>query len=205
MCMNKKLMIPAIILIILLNTGAIALAHNGNSPQNDKAKFELRVNNEAENEVNVNQNFGRVEIKEEEFEIRGEITSVSGNIFMVMGQTINIDPSKVNEFKQKGLIQTGKMVKVEGIIQGGAKFATEINVIGTGQGRFKFEVEGLELTTTPTGIITPTPTGTITPTPTGTQSAEISSNANVKVKAKGPIEDVLEFLKQITAFLQGLI
>jgi len=147
----------------------------------------------------------KLEVNGQEFEVRGEISAVSGNTFVVLGQTITVDPSKVSKFKQKGILEVGKRVKAEGVIQNGTKFASEINVIGTGQGRFKFEVRGNNITLNPTAIITPTgvaPSGTITPTPT-TESA--SFDAKVKVKAQGSIDQVIAFLKQVMTLLENLI
>ncbi len=205
--MNKKLIIPAVILLIIL-TGNLntTLAHDGE--KENKARFELKLENEVEDEIEA-ENHAEVEIKSgsetngQEFKIKGEITSVSGNTFVVMGETITIDPSKVNEFKQKGILAAGKKVKVEGIIEGGVKIAEEINVIGTGQGRFKIEIDGDDdVSPTPVQAI---PTGTITPTPTGTTSASVSIPGTVKIKANGSIEDILNFLKQVFSFLSNII
>ena len=187
-----------------------ASAHNNENrgENNGRQRFELKIENKIEDEDEVeveNEVENKLEVNGQEFEVRGEISAVSGNTFVVLGQTITVDPSKVSEFKQKGILEVGKRVKVEGVIQNGTKFASEINVIGTGQGRFKFEVRGNNITLNPTAIITPTgvaPSGTITPTPT-TESA--SFDAKVKVKAQGSIDQVIAFLKQVMTLLENLI
>ena len=208
MYMNKKLMIPLMIFIIMASSIVSASAHDKeNRGGNDgNQRFELKIRNEVKDEREIeNEIENKLEVNGQEFEIRGEISAVSGNTFVVLGQTITVDPSKVSKFKQKGILEVGKRVKAEGVIQNGTKFASEINVIGTGQGRFKFEVRGNNITLNPTAIITPTgvaPSGTITPTPT-TESA--SFDAKVKVKAQGSIDQVIAFLKQVMTLLENLI
>ncbi|MCL4353181.1 DUF5666 domain-containing protein [Patescibacteria group bacterium] len=73
--------------------------------------------------------------------IRGTISALSGNSFVVGGKTtIVIDPSKVAEFSQKGNLAVGSRVKVSFVSQNGVNYAKEINVIGTGQGRFQIKM-----------------------------------------------------------------
>lgn len=119
----------------------------------------------------------------DEFEIMGEISAIAGNNFVVSNHTIFIDPSQVKEFEQKGILEVGKRVKVEGIVKNGVNFAEEINVIGTGQGKFKFEVKD--------------------------QSAAVGttagSEAQVQIKAVGSVSQINTFLEQILAFLKSLI
>ena len=114
-----------------------ASAHNNENrgENNGRQRFELKIENKIEDEDEVeveNEVENKLEVNGQEFEVRGEISAVSGNTFVVLGQTITVDPSKVNEFKQKGILEVGKRVKAEGVIQGGTKFAREIKVIGTG-------------------------------------------------------------------------
>lgn len=119
----------------------------------------------------------------DDFEIMGDISAIAGNNFVVSGQTIFIDPSQVKEFEQKGILQVGERVKVEGIVKNGVKFAEDINVVGTGQGRFKFE--------------------------TGDKQAGVGSsaqaNSQVQIKAVGSVQQVITFLEQILSLLKGLI
>lgn len=181
----------------MASTPVTILAHGGNSGKQDGAKFELKIKdqlgedkneaeieNEEENNEEVNNN---KQANNQRFEIKGEISSISGNTFVVLGQTITIDSTKVNEFEQKGILQVGKTVKVEGIIENNVKFAREINVIGTGQGRFRFEINAQGLSLTPSPSSTP------------------SSNVRVEVKAKGPADAVVEFLKQILSFFTNVV
>lgn len=112
----------AILLMFIASPDAYAKDDNQGLKMNDRIKFELKFDGDTQR-----------------FDIQGEITAVAGNNFVVSGQTIFIDPSQVKEFEQKGILAVGRRVKVEGIIKNNIKFAQEINVIGTGQGRFKFE------------------------------------------------------------------
>ena len=123
------------IFIIMASSIVSASAHDKeNRGGNDgNQRFELKIRNEVKDEREIeNEIENKLEVNGQEFEIRGEISAVSGNTFVVLGQTITVDPSKVNEFKQKGILEVGKRVKAEGVIQGGTKFAREIKVIGTG-------------------------------------------------------------------------
>lgn len=117
----------------------------------------------------------KVEIKSNSFEITGTITAISANTFTVAGQTITIDPSKVNEFEQKGILSIGNRVKVEGAVISGTNFAREITVLGTGQGKLKVEVKN--------------------------QPGE----NKIEIKAIGPVATVNAFLTQILSFLKNLL
>lgn len=82
--------------------------------------MEIKVNNEAEeeneNEVEEeNEQVQQVEVGTAQFGIRGAITAIAGNNFMVAGQTIFLDPTQVNEFEHKGVLAVGKEVKVGGL------------------------------------------------------------------------------------------
>lgn len=164
----KKLILAllAILLMLIVSPSAYAKDEYQGLKINDHTKFELKLDEDTQ-----------------QFEISGEITAIAGNNFVVSGQTIFIDPTQVREFEQKGVLAVGKRVKVEGIIKNGVKFAQEINVIGTGQGRFKFETEDHPLSF-------------------GTTA---SSNIQVKIKANGPIQQVETFLEQILALLKSFI
>lgn len=118
--------------------------------EDDEDEFEIEVEDTDENS---------------EFEIAGTIASISGNTFTVAGETITIDLSKVEEFKQKGLIAAGNSVKVEGVIIDGQKFAKEIKVFGMGGKNIKIEIK--------------------------------NNSDEVKIKAKGPFDQIVNFLKQL--------
>lgn len=62
------------------------------------------------------------------FEIRGQVTAMSGNTFTVAGLSVTSDPTMVTRFEQKGTLAVGSMVKVEGIVRSGTLFAEEIKV-----------------------------------------------------------------------------
>lgn len=79
--------------------------------------------------------------KEPIFTIDGTITSVSETFFVVDGQTILIDPSKVLRFHQLGILSTGERVKVKVVVIDAINYAQDVNVIGTGQGKFQVRVD----------------------------------------------------------------
>lgn len=173
--------------------------HKEDSKSLTEAKVEINNKEENKQKVKIDENEQALRQLADEFEITGEITTVVGNNFVVAGHTIFIDPSQVHEFKQKGILEVGNRVKVKGIIKNDIKFAREINVLGTGQGRFKFEIKGLLISTS---SITPTssPTSSISTTP----SPISTSSARVKIKANGPLDQITSFIQQILNILQSL-
>ncbi len=189
---------------------AVVFAHKDKDQRS--SKFEVKIENEDDEDDNVN-----FEIGQSSFEIKGEIRSISGNSFTILGQTIVVDPSQVSEFKQKGILKVGNMAKVKGKIINGTKYAKEIKVIGQGQGRFKFEIKGIVLpahsspSLSPSPSPSPSPTSDISespspsPSPSPEPSATPSANVAVKIKAIGSIDQVIEFLNQILSFLGNLI
>lgn len=206
-----KKFLPLFTLIFLLLLPTLTFAHeNKNENGNNRSRFELKVENEQDDD----ENHVRLEIGTQEFEIRGEITEISSNTFVILGQTITIDPSQVSEFKQKGILKVGNIAKVEGVVVGSTKFADEIKVIGTGQGRFKFEIEGLTLpssSSSPTPSVSPSPsaspeaTSSASPSPSPSPEATAAANVSVKIKAQGPIDEVIAFLEQVLSILKNLV
>jgi len=69
----------------------------------------------------------RIEVEDGEFEIRGMVTDIFENSFIVSGILINIDPFMVEEFEQKEDLMIGENVKVEGIMIDDMLFAEEID------------------------------------------------------------------------------
>src|SRR3990167_6972473 len=192
---------------------AVVLAHK--DKDDNSSKFQLKI--ESHDQDDDEDDNGNLEVGGSGFEIRGEISSISGNSFTILGQTIVVDPSQISEFKQKGILKVGSMAKVEGKIVNGTKYAKEIKVIGTGQGRFKFEIEGVTFpagsspSPSPSPIPSPSPTSNIdaspspSPSPSSEPTATPSANVAVKIKASGPVDQVIEFLNQILSFLENII
>ncbi len=198
------------ILLIGLSTSSMALAKDGGRGEGSKgdskgSKVEIKIKNEAEeeNELEEDEQVQQVEVGATQFEIRGEITAIVGNNFMVAGQTIFLDPSQVSEFEQKGILAVGKQVKVEGVIKNDVKFAREIKVIGEDQGRFKFEIKGTPLTFS-TAPSLPTSSLTISSSPSASPASTSSANFRFDVKARGTVDQISTFLQQILTFLQNL-
>src|SRR3990167_6794764 len=178
----RKILILFFISIVFFSP-AVVFAHKDKGES--KSNFQVKIESEDDEDENANFELGGAS-----FEIRGEISSISGNSFTILDQTIVVDPSQVSEFKQKGILKVGNMAKVEGKIINGTKYAKEIKVIGTGQGQFKFEIDA-----SPSASPSPSPEPTATP----------SANVAVKIKASGPVDQVIEFLNQILSFLENLI
>lgn len=216
---TMKKLLPILTLAFILTATPVFASQGKNSHKNDnESRFELKIrgdhqdndrgHNNKNSEDEDEDNKTKIEIDNSEFEVRGEITSVSANSFVIAGQTINIDPLKVSEFEQKGILAVGNSAKVEGIIVDGDKFAEEIKLIGTGQGRFKFEIRGLTISASPTPGATPSaspdasPQASVSPSPSSSPS--VSSDIRVKIKANGPLDQVVAFLQQILGFLTGL-
>src|SRR3989344_7303044 len=76
---------------------------------------------------NVNTN-SSVKINNSDFEIEGIIDSVSSDKFTVNDQSILIDSSQVNSYKQKGILVVGNEIKVTGNIKNGVLYAENILV-----------------------------------------------------------------------------
>lgn len=212
----KKLLPVLVILFLLFGTPVLAKSEKSHS-QSNETQLEVKVqqgsSDDNEHQGPKKENL-KLEIGDSEFEVMGEITSVSNTSFEIGGQTINIDPSKVSKFKQKGILEVGNMAKVEGVIADGEKFAEEIKLIGKGQGRFKFEIKGLfsgspEPSGSPSASPTSSPDASVEPgaSPSVSPSASpaASSDIRVKIKAIGPIDEVITFLEQVLGFLGGLV
>lgn len=145
-----RLIIILIILFLTTNITALAIeGRNGGNGDRDEIRIEQRREErierdddrvririrqeirrrEEENEVEVRERFEqRVEIRGNEFEIRGEITKIEKDNFVVASQTIFVDPNLVGEFEQKGTLKVGKKVEVKGVIIDGKNFARGIKV-----------------------------------------------------------------------------
>lgn len=221
-----------IAVVVLLSSTPVAFASNSNSEHSEgkrseksEVQFESHENeghDENENEQfehsKRSENSFKLKEDENEFEITGEITAFSGTSVTVLGQDLIIDPSKVTGYSQKGIIEVGKVAKVEGVIIDGTKYVKKIMIIGTGQGRFQFKVNGQLVNLTPSPTSTPSVTPSLSPSPSATPSVSPSptteptstpssnlSDYNVKVKANGPLDSITQFFEQILAFFQGLI
>ncbi len=109
------------------------------------------------------------------FIVSGTITSLSDNAIVVSNQTIIIDLTKVPEFTQKGILAVGASVRIKGIIVGDIKYAEDVNVIKTGQGRFQFSTKVVK-----------------------------NKDSEVAIKGMGSINQIRIFIKQILSFLAGV-
>jgi len=189
----KKQKTVVFLLSILLGVAGAALflskAYARQEAQNNTShpKYELKTSLIAgKPETNEQaERWQKVKISEAEFEIDGLVENLFSNSMVVSGQTVYIDPLFVKEYKQKGIIIEGGRIKVKGIVKDSLKYVTEINMVGTGQGRYKVEYksnsEGSPLPTvqpspTPEPTVNPTPVSTALPTPVTSPTPEPTVN-----------------------------
>ncbi len=125
--MKRLTILSTLSVLLLIGLPIAVFAHGGgdNEGRHGRGQDEQRIEIRAEEDEVAEE---AVILSQATFEIRGEITAVGSDTFMVAGQTIIVDPSMVTEFEQEGVLVVGSMVKVEGIISGGVFLAEEIKV-----------------------------------------------------------------------------
>src|SRR3989344_1068065 len=123
--MKHLIAISALSLLLFIATPVLITAHGG-----DEEGTRVEIRNEAEEveDEAVEEADEAVTAGTASFEIRGEVTAMSGNTFTVAGISVTSDPTMVSEFEQEGTLAVGSMVKVEGIISSGTFLAEEIKV-----------------------------------------------------------------------------
>lgn len=126
----RKVLVPVLLSAFLLFTPSTF-----GQQANVQGEVDLKEKIQVKNNVNI---FSQT------ITIWGEITSITANTFVIADQTITIDPSKVSKFAQKGIIKVGSRAKVKAIVINGTAYATDINIIGTGQGRFQIKSKNVE-------------------------------------------------------------
>lgn len=226
--MKKIMFVP--MLLIFLVSAPIALANNSKE-QNENhfnpgkiLNLTKQTNNSIIKEEDKNENKS---INLNNFFIWGKITSISSDSIVVMDQTVYIDHSKVSKFKQKGILETDKVVKVKGVIIDGKKYATEIEV-KKNDGLFRIRIKDGEdeddeeeiISPTPTSTpsaVTPTTSPTITPTesitpsvspsisPSVTPTPTATSESGLSEENKEEISQILKKLQDLLAFLRDFI
>lgn len=193
------LILPALLLI--LTAVPIVSAH-----EQEKEMDRLRFAIKTENRFRIHSESDDDE-DENEFQIIGQVEATTGSSFSVGGHTILIDLTKVDEFKQVGMIDVGDNVIAKGVIIDGANYAEKIVVVGEGASILKFKIKGISFNPSPSA--SPSPSVSPSPSPEATPSLSPSPTATpeivVDVRARGPIEVVKEFLAQVLAYLEGLI
>lgn len=123
----RKVLVP-----VLLSTFLLFTPSTFGQQVNVQGGVNLKEKIQVENNVN---------ISSQTITIWGKITSIKENTFVIADETITIDPSKVSKFTQKGIITVGAKAKVKAIVINGTAYATDINIIGTGQGRFQIKAK----------------------------------------------------------------
>ena len=128
---------------------------------------------------------------EREFELSGVIGQVNSSSFIVNQQEIYIDPVQVTKYVQKGILKSGERVKVKGVIKDAKKYAADINVIGTGQGRFKLILSSLFGIPKPSASPNPTasPSPSTSPSPIATAIATASPEVSPTPLPASPVPE----------------
>lgn len=113
-------------LFLLIATPAIITAHgrHGEGGRNGE-RIEIRANEVEDEEAEV----AVASATAATFEIRGQVTAISGNTFTVAGLSVTKDPTMVTRFEQEGTLAVNSMVKVEGVVRSGVLLAEEIKVL----------------------------------------------------------------------------
>lgn len=116
----KKILILAVFALLAFPSVAFA---------SDEDRFETRTRIDGDR-LEVRSESGDEEFRfkadDEEFEVRGTVTDISGNTFTVDGVSVTIDPTMVEDFEQEVDLIIGEDVKAEGVIIDGVNFAEEI-------------------------------------------------------------------------------
>lgn len=116
--MKKVITLTAIMTLLLLTPhtayakGGSGSSHGGGS---DFEEQRIKIENEIEDGV-----------ERLEFDIRGTVDSTSDSSFMIVGQTVVIDPSMVSDFRQRAEVTVGSMLRVRGVIMDGTFFVERI-------------------------------------------------------------------------------
>lgn len=126
-----------LVLFVTPSTFAIAPISLVQTSLNSTVKVEEETTVQTEQSKTTNET-----VASSEFEITGEITSVAENSIVINNETVFIDDSQSNKFKQQDLLTIGKVVKIKGFIKNETMYAQEISVIGNGQSQLKLETEG---------------------------------------------------------------
>lgn len=174
----------------------------------DEDEDENEENDENQNSVSINTKSNTsaknsVKIENNKFEIEGAVDSLSANSFTVNGQSVSIDTGLVNTYRQKGILKVGNEVKVKGTVKNSILYAEDVKIMNGVLGNFKVEVKSNNKGTVTAATVTPNPSISAGPTPSG--NATVSANADVKIKANGPVDQVILFINQILNFLKTLV
>ncbi len=151
----------------------------------------LHVDEEEEDEKEWKGSWQKSKETEREFELSGVIGQVNSSSFIVNQQEIYIDPVQVTKYVQKGILKSGERVKVKGVIADAKKYAADINVIGTGQGRFKLILSSLFGIPKPSASPNPTasPSPSTSPSPTATAIATASPEVSPTPLPASPVPE----------------
>lgn len=130
----NKVLIGIILALLLIITPSVLAKGKGSSGDGSRrgsgggpggSAVEIR-----QDEVEQEEAEQRIRIRNQEFEIRGFVSSVLGNTFVVSGQTVVVDTSQATRFRQRGILQPGNFVRVKGVVVNSQNIAREIRVIG---------------------------------------------------------------------------
>ena len=143
--------------------------------ERDKEQFRTRLNNNS---------------TDNEFMIKGNITSSTSNTITVNGKLISLDSSVTGNVKIVGNIQTGAYVMVQGIIKNSNYYANKVIIDQRNKEQLR---EGQELN------MSSTDSAKITPTPNSSNSAFLGINQKGGINMKNlliSLENILIYLRK---------
>lgn len=133
--MNKLLLVPFLALLVFLQARAVLADENSN--KKDQVEINSIMNGcheeDLENDEDNDENKTKTIINKKEFKIKGQISSLGTNSFIINGQTIKIDPLITKQVEQKGILAIGLFAKVEGRVINDILYAKEIEIKYTTQ------------------------------------------------------------------------
>ena len=106
--------------------------------------------------------------------IRGTISSIGINAFVIDEHTIYIDPVKTGSFRQLGTIETGAHAEVKARRVEDVLYAEQIVIVGTGQGK--------------TQIV-------LTANNENRPAVDADARTSFQIKAKGTLDQLAVYLK----------
>ena len=170
--------------ISVTSTGDSEVSVNNNI----KSSSSTSITSNSSSNINISTSGGgdnQVKIENNKFEIKGKITSIDGSSFTVNNQKIELNSAKIT-----GTMQVNKNIEVKGSIVNSKLLAEEIFV---------------ENSSTP--IQSPQATSSANPStsPDGEIKGESTNSGEIKVEAKGPIEQVIQVLENILNSLKNLL
>lgn len=163
-----------------------------NSYEHSTSRTEINTNDSST--ISVHQSGGgdnSVKINNDQFEIKGKVTSISNSSFDLSNQKIYLDASEITKLKSSGILVNGNTVTAKGNVKNGNLYATE--------------VQGSAVSNSQTSTPSPSPSdsGQNSPSPSSSSNPDVlgaSSEGEIKVEIKND-----NFFVKILDFCKGIL